>query len=121
MKSDKKMPQNKYLLQFQKYFYQVWDTHNVILCRGRCMTGNEKFKYLGTFFLQNLPMIFYYIYLTKFFLDHGHAENLFFCILLQISVNLNYFIVGFRDPGIIPKIGKQYEQDSELLQIPCSG
>lgn len=29
-----------------------------------------------------------------------------------------FFIVGFKDPGIIPKINGKFEQEPDLLDIP---
>jgi len=80
--------------------------------------GAEDRNYIATFFLTNIPIILFYIFIVPFFNDRGNYEHLYIMIILHFLVMLFYFIMGFHDPGIVPKLSEKYETSKELTQIP---
>lgn len=87
--------------------YQVSKVPNYTTYKTCChFLLSEPCKYLGTHLLVWFIMILYYVVCAW----KTQIVLLVFTIIFNVGLQITLTILGFRDPGIIPKILKEFEK-----------
>ncbi|KRX06109.1 hypothetical protein PPERSA_09721 [Pseudocohnilembus persalinus] len=101
-----------------KYFYQIWDTNNKIICKGKLFCGSEVSKLVGTIVLTHIPLALYYAFIVPYFQDRDRGYYLIIMIVSHAIIVITLFILSLMDPGVIPKISPEFDRHGEISKIP---
>ncbi|CAD8080720.1 unnamed protein product [Paramecium primaurelia] len=102
----------------QKFFYELWQTGNRILCQGKLLVGSENHKFIASLVLITIPTILYYVFMAPALVQRDQVIQVIIFIILNCLVYVFITITVLMDPGIIPKITTNYEMDEQLILIP---